>query len=165
MKQGIERAVDLVGRAASWLALVIVVLMSVNVVLRYLFSIGSVWAQELEWHLLAPLILFGIPYALLKGEHVRVDVLYAKFSARNQLRVEAVSQLLGILIAAAFVWLSLGYVQQAWVIGEQSPDPGGLPYRWALKALIPAGFTLLLLQSLATLLGVIAKLRAAAEAR
>lgn len=160
MKAAIERAVDLVGRAASWLALVIVVVMATNVVLRYLFSYGSVWAQELEWHLLAPLILFGIPYALLKGEHVRVDVLYAKFSARNQLRVEAASQLLGILIAAAFVWLSLGYVQQAWAIGEQSPDPGGLPYRWALKALIPAGFTLLLLQSLATLLGVIAKLRA-----
>lgn len=160
MKVAIERAVDLVGRAASWLALVIVAVMAANVVLRYLFSYGSVWAQELEWHLLAPLILFGIPYALLKGEHVRVDVLYAKFSARNQLRVEAASQLLGILIAAAFVWLSLGYVQQAWAIGEQSPDPGGLPYRWALKALIPAGFTLLLLQSLATLLGVIAKLRA-----
>ena len=160
MKVAIERAVDLVGRAASWLALVIVAVMAANVVLRYLFSYGSVWAQELEWHLLAPLILFGIPYALLKGEHVRVDVLYARFSARNQLRVEAASQLLGILIAAAFVWLSLGYVQQAWAIGEQSPDPGGLPYRWALKALIPAGFTLLLLQSLATLLGVIAKLRA-----
>ncbi|MBZ0248775.1 MAG: TRAP transporter small permease subunit [Burkholderiales bacterium] len=160
MKVAIERAVDLVGRAASWLALVIVAVMAANVVLRYLFSYGSVWAQELEWHLLAPLILFGIPYALLKGEHVRVDVLYARFSARNQLRVEAASQLLGILIAAAFVWLSLGYVQQAWAIGEQSPDPGGLPYRWALKALIPAGFTLLLLQSLATLLGVVAKLRA-----
>lgn len=160
MKQGIERAVDLVGRAASWLALVIVAVMATNVVLRYLFSYGSVWAQELEWHLLAPLILFGIPYALLKGEHVRVDVLFAKFSPANQLRVEAASRLLGILIAAAFVWLSLGYVQQAWAIGEQSPDPGGLPYRWALKALIPAGFTLLLLQSLATLLGVVAKLRA-----
>lgn len=165
MKAAIERAVDLVGRAASWLALVIVVVMATNVVLRYLFSYGSVWAQELEWHLLAPLILFGIPYALLKGEHVRVDVLFAKFSARTQLRVEAVSQLLGILIAAAFVWLSFGYVQQAWAIGEQSPDPGGLPYRWALKALIPAGFTLLLLQSLATLLGVVAKLRATREAR
>mgnify|MGYP001413866396 CR=1 FL=1 len=159
MKQGIERAVDLVGRAASWLALVIVVLMSVNVVLRYLFSIGSVWAQELEWHLLTPLILFGIPYALLKGEHVRVDVLYADFSERNKLLVDIVSQVLGIAIAVAFVWLSLAYVQQSFVIDEKSPDPGGLEHRWVLKALIPAGFLLLALQSLATLLGVVARLR------
>lgn len=159
MKQGIERAVDLVGRAASWLALVIVVLMAVNVVLRYLFSIGSVWAQELEWHLLAPLILFGIPYALLKGEHVRVDVLYAGFSERNKLLVDVVSQVLGILIAAAFVWLSFAYVQQSFVIDEKSPDPGGLAHRWILKSLIPAGFVLLALQSFATLLGVVARLR------
>ena len=160
MQERIERAVDLIGRAASWLALAIVVLMATNVVLRYAFSYGSVWAQELEWHLLTPLIMFGIPYALLKGDHVRVDVLYAKFTERNQLRVEVVSQVLCILISVAFVWLSLKYVQQSWVIDERSPDPGGLPHRWALKALIPAGFTLLFLQSVATLLGVVAKLRA-----
>ena len=165
MKEGIERAVDLVGRATSWLALVIVVVMATNVVLRYLFSFGSVWAQELEWHLLAPLILFGIPYALLKGDHVRVDVLYAKFTEKNQLRVEVVSQVLGILISAAFVWLSFQYVQQSYVIMEGSADHGGLPYRWALKALIPAGFTLLALQSLATLLGVFTKLRELRGAR
>jgi tripartite ATP-independent transporter DctM subunit len=124
MKEGIERAVDLVGRAASWLALVIVAVMATNVVLRYLFSYGSVWAQELEWHLLAPLILFGIPYALLKGEHVRVDVLYAKFSEKNQLRVEVVSQFLCILIAAAFVWLWLGRPRRAALpLGPQGADP------------------------------------------
>ncbi len=160
MKEGIERAVDLIGRAASWLALVIVVLMAVNVVLRYLFSYGSVWGQELEWHLLAPLIMFGIPYALLKGDHVRVDVFFEKFTPANQYRVEIVSQVLGILIAGAFLWLSIGYVQQSFAIGEQSADPGGLPYRWALKALIPAGFLLLTLQSIASLLDVTAKLRA-----
>jgi TRAP-type mannitol/chloroaromatic compound transport system permease small subunit len=160
VKEAIERAVDLVGRATSWLALVIVVVMATNVVLRYLFSYGSVWAQELEWHLLAPLILFGIPYALLKGDHVRVDVLYEKFTPANQMRVEIVSHVLGILLAIAFVWLSIGYVQQAYVIDEKSADPGGLTHRWVLKALIPAGFSLLALQSLATLVGVIAKLRA-----
>jgi TRAP-type mannitol/chloroaromatic compound transport system permease small subunit len=160
MQERIERAVDLVGRAASWLALAIVVLMATNVVLRYAFSYGSVWAQELEWHLLTPLIMFGIPYALLKGDHVRVDVFYAKFPEKSRLRVDVVSQVLCILLSAAFVWLSLKYVQQSWVIDERSPDPGGLPHRWALKAMIPAGFALLALQSVATLLGVVAKLRA-----
>jgi TRAP-type mannitol/chloroaromatic compound transport system permease small subunit len=160
VKEVIERAVDLIGRAASWLALAIVMVMAVNVVLRYLFSYGSVWAQELEWHLLAPLILFGIPYALLKGDHVRVDVFFEKFKPANQYRVEIVSQILGILIAVVFLWLSIGYVQQSFVIGEQSADPGGLPYRWALKALIPAGFLLLALQSIASLIGVTRKLRA-----
>ena len=65
--RSIDRCVDRIGRAASWLALAIVVLMATNVLLRYLFSIGSVWAQELEWHLLAPLVLFGMTYALQQG--------------------------------------------------------------------------------------------------
>jgi TRAP-type mannitol/chloroaromatic compound transport system permease small subunit len=159
LRTRIERVIDVLGRATSWLALVIVVLMAVNVLLRYLFSYGSVWAQELEWHLLAPLILFGMSYALLHGEHVRVDVLYARFSPRAKLWIDVLAALLGIAISLAIIWLSLKYVQQAWVIDEKSPDPGGLPYRWALKALIPVGFLFMALQSFAVLLGTLEKLR------
>lgn len=145
----IEKLVDWTGRATSWLALAIVLLMATNVVLRYLFSYGSVWSQELEWHLLAPLILFGIAYALLKGEHVRVDVAYTHFSPRNKERVNLLAALLCLAISALVIWLSLKYVQQAYVIDEKSPDPGGLTHRWILKALIPLGFALLVLQSAA----------------
>lgn len=159
----IERFIDLTGRATSWLSLVIVVLMAVNVVLRYLFSYGSVWAQELEWHLLAPLILFGMSYALLHGEHVRVDVLYANFSERKKLWVDVLSALLCIVISLVIIWLSLNYVQQSYVIDEKSADPGGLPHRWILKALIPLGFVFLVLQSVAVLMGTVGKLRSLAK--
>ena len=160
VRAGIERFTDLTGRATSWLALVIVVLMAVNVLLRYLFSEGSVWAQELEWHLLAPLILFGMSYALLHGEHVRVDVMYAGFSERNKLRVDLLSAFLCIAISVAIIWLSIQYVQQSYVIGERSPDPGGLTHRWVLKALIPVGFAFLILQCVALFLGTLEKLKA-----
>ena len=163
MSERIERLIGALGRATSWLALGIVALMATNVLLRYLFNIGSVWSQELEWHLLSPLILFGISYALLDGEHVRVDVLYAGFSPRNKLRVDLISALLCILISAAIIWLSLQYVQQSWAIGEKSADPGGLTHRWLLKALIPAGFGFLILQSIAIILRTLEKLRALRE--
>lgn len=159
LQDRIERFVDRVGQAVSWLALVIVALMSVNVVLRYLFSVGSVWAQELEWHLLVPLILFGSSYALRHGEHVRVDIVYGRFSPRAKVAVDLVSSLLVIAIAALFIWFSLHYVQQAYVIDEGSPDPGGLPHRYLLKALLPIGFALLLAQGVAGVLGSVAKLR------
>lgn len=159
LRSGISRFTDAVGRATSWLALVIVVLMATNVILRYTLSYGSVWAQELEWHLLTPLIMFGIGYALLHGEHVRVDVLYDKFSERTKRWVEVVSQVLCILISLIIIWLSIKYVQQAYAVGEQSPDPGGLTHRWILKAIIPLGFAFLVLQSLATLIGTLEKLR------
>jgi TRAP-type mannitol/chloroaromatic compound transport system permease small subunit len=155
----IERFVDRVGQAVSWLALVIVALMSVNVVLRYLFSIGSVWAQELEWHLLVPLILFGCSYALRHGEHVRVDIVYGRFTPRAKMAVDLVSSLLVVAISALFIWFSLHYVQQAYVIDEGSPDPGGLPHRYLLKALLPVGFALLLAQGVAGALGSLHRLR------
>ncbi len=136
----VERAVDLIGRAASWLTLAIVVLMAIDVLLRYAFSIGSVWAQELEWHLLAPLVLFGMTYALLKGEHVRVDVLYARYSPRTQAAVDLLSALLAVAMAALVIRYSIQFVSQSYVINEISSDPGGLTHRWMLKALIPVGF-------------------------
>jgi TRAP-type mannitol/chloroaromatic compound transport system permease small subunit len=108
---------------------------------------------------LAPLILFGMSYALLHGEHVRVDVLYANFSDRNKLRVDLMSALLCITISAIIIWLSLNYVQAAYVIGEKSADPGGLTHRWVLKALIPLGFVFLILQSVAVAQGTLDKLR------
>jgi len=147
--RAIERLVDVIGRATSWLALAIVVLMATNVVLRYLFSYGSVWAQELEWHLLAPLILFAIAYGFLKGEHVRVDVMYTHFSERNKALVNLVSAVLCLAIAVIIVILSIKYVEQSYSIGERSSDPGGLTHRWILKSLIPVGFVLVALQGIA----------------
>ncbi|MCM2991415.1 TRAP transporter small permease subunit, partial [Bacillus safensis] len=122
-----------------------------------------VWAQELEWHLLSPLILFGMSYALLHGEHVRVDVLYAGFGERTKLLVDLLSAALCIAISAAVIWLSLHYVQQSYVIDERSADPGGLTHRWLLKALIPVGFGLLTLQCIAIVLGTLEKLKALAR--
>ena len=161
MLKATERFIDLVGRATSWLALAIVVLMATNVVLRYLFSYGSVWAQELEWHLLAPLILFAIAYALQKGEHVRVDVMYARFTPRGKALVNIVEGVLCLAIAVIIVWLSIKYVQQSYVINEQSPDPGGLTHRWILKALIPLGFVLVGLQAIAEIVKSAARFRQA----
>lgn len=155
----IERFVDVIGAWTSWIALVIVALMATNVLLRYLFSAGTVWAQELEWHLLVPLILFGTSYALRHGEHVRVDIVYGRFSARTKVVVDLVSALLCLALSILIIWFSLHYVEQSYVISEQSQDPGGLPYRFLLKALIPTGFALLLAQSVASALACIDKLR------
>ena len=161
MVRAIEGLIDRVGRAASWLALAIVVLMATNVVLRYLFSYGSVWSQELEWHLLTPLVLFGAAYGFLKGEHVRVDVIYTHLSPRVQVAINIAAAVLCLGISIAIVWLSIKYVIQAYDINEQSSDPGGLTHRWILKAIIPLGFALLALQSVAEVAKGIARLREA----
>jgi TRAP-type mannitol/chloroaromatic compound transport system permease small subunit len=126
-----------------------VVLMASNVLLRYAFSIGSVWSQELEWHLLAPLVLLGMTYALQQGEHVRVDIFYARYPARAKAAIDLLAGVLALVIALLVMRYSIAYVQQAYAINEISSDPGGLTHRWVLKALIPLGFALFALQALA----------------
>ena len=159
-RAGIERVVDAVGTATAWISLIIVGLMATNVLARYLFSAGTVWSQELEWHLLVPLVLFGMSYALRHGDHVRVDILYAKFPERAKIAVDLVSALLTAVISLIVIWLSIKYVQQAYVIDEGSPDPGGIPHRYLIKSLIPIGFALLLAQSIAVAIGCVEKLKA-----
>ena len=81
---GIDAFIDLVGRITAWSSFALALVMGGNVLLRYVFHTGSVWSQELEWHLMSPICLFGMSYALRHGEHVRVDVLFAGFSDTQQ---------------------------------------------------------------------------------
>lgn len=146
---GIDTFVDVVGRITAWSSFALALVMGSNVLLRYGFSYGSVWAQELEWHLMAPICLFGMSYALRHGEHVRVDVLYDSFSRRTKDFVNLVAAVLAMMLSVLIIYLSWSYVGQSWSIGEGSANPGGIPYRYVLKALIPVGFALFLVQSVA----------------
>lgn len=148
----IEALIDAVGRATLYLCLAMIGLVAVNVLLRYSLSLGSVWSQELEWHLLAAVILLGMGHAIQRGENVRVDVFYANFPPRTKFIVDIVSGLLLLAIALMFIKLSLGYVAQSYAINETSADPGGIPFRWAVKGLIPLGFGLLALQTVGALI-------------
>jgi len=97
LADGIDWFIDLVGRIISWLALTVALVMGGNVLLRYGFSLSFIWAQELEWHLLVPLTLVGMSYALRHGEHVRVDVLFARFKDRTKLAVNVISAVIAMI--------------------------------------------------------------------
>ena len=148
----IERVSEWTGRGTSWLVLAMVLLIAYDVAMRYLFRTGSVALQELEWHLFALIFLLGAGYTLKHDDHVRVDVLYQSRWMNDRRR--AWVNLLGTLVflipfCVLIIVSSWPFLHDSFVHGEGSPDPGGLPYRWLLKAAIPAGFALLLLQGIA----------------
>ncbi|MBX3535698.1 MAG: TRAP transporter small permease subunit [Xanthobacteraceae bacterium] len=145
----IETFIDRFGMVTAWTSFALVLVMATNVLLRYLFSTGSVWSQELEWHLLVPISLLGMSYALRHGEHVRVDILFSRYPERTKIIGEIVTSILSLLVCLIVIRLSIPYVLQSWNYSEGSANPGGIPYRYALKALIPIGFALFALQSFA----------------
>lgn len=148
----VEAFIDAVGHLTLWIALGMIALVATNVVLRYTLSFGSVWAQELEWHLLAALILLGMSYALQRGDNVRVDVFYASYSPQRKFIVDFVSLALLLMVSLLFIKLTIPYVMQSYAIAERSPDPGGIPHRWVIKAFIPLGFALVALQTAAAMI-------------
>lgn len=143
---------EYLGRAVSFLVLSLVLLTAYDVAMRYVFHSGSVGLQELEWHLFALIFLLGAGYTLKHDDHVRVDVIYSArwLSDRHRAWINLIGTVLFLLPFCLLVITGTWqFVSDAYVYGEHSPDPGGLPHRWILKAAIPVGFALLLLQGIA----------------
>lgn len=145
----IDRLTRIFGIIAAAALLGLVALVFFNVAGRYVVGTSPVWMQEFEWHLLLPIALLGMSVLMQENGHVRVDMLYERFSPRVQQALDLVSMLIGAGIALLFIKYSMGFVESAFSIREGSPDPGGLPGRWLLKGMIPFAFGLLALQCLA----------------
>jgi TRAP-type mannitol/chloroaromatic compound transport system permease small subunit len=152
LTDGIDAFVDVVGRVVAWVCLAQVVLVATNVILRYLLRIGPMELQELEWHMISPIALIGMCYALRHNDHVKVDIFYDKFRAETQNIVDLLAALCLIVISVLIIDFATGFVGQAYFIDEGSPDPGGLPHRWLLRSFIPIGFAILAMQAVSNLL-------------
>ncbi len=138
-----------VGRGVAWVTLGLVLVVFVDVVMRYLFNTSFVFTQELEWHLFGFIFLIGAGYTLLHDGHVRVDIIYQRLGFKGRAWVNFGGVLLFLIPGCIMViTTSWKFTVTSFAMLEGSPDPGGIPFRFILKGCIPVGFTLLLLQGL-----------------
>lgn len=142
-----------VGKGASWLTLLLVLIVGVDVISRYFFNTTKNWVLELEWYLFAIIFLLGAAYALKQDKHVRVDLFYARFGKKDKALVNFWGTLLFLIPWCLFVFFSsFNYAWESFEIRERSPNPGGLPALYLIKSMIPLGAFLLLLQGIALLI-------------
>ena len=115
--------------------------------LRYIFNFSSASLYELEWHFFAIIFLLGSSITLQNDQHVRVDVFYNKLSNKKKEIVNLTGNIFFLLPFSSIIfYTSLPFVEDSLKILESSPDPGGLPYRFIIKLVIPLSFLLLALQ-------------------
>ncbi|HSG89402.1 MAG TPA: TRAP transporter small permease subunit [Pseudomonadales bacterium] len=147
------------GAALSWIWLLLLAVIVLNVVLRYVFGEGRIELEELQWHLYAVGFLSALALAVTTDDHVRVDVVHERLAPRTRAWIELYGTLLllGPFLALVLIH-SVPFVVSAWQTGEVSQAPGGLPMRWAIKAMLPIGFALLAVAALARLTRVTALL-------
>jgi len=148
-----ECAVEWSGRLGGWLLLAMVALVFCNAFMRYAFTFSPIWLQELEWHLLAAQGALGIAYAWRHGDHIAVDVLSQRYSRTVKLWMNLlVAALIALPCALFFIDITLPYIERSYTIAEGSPDPGGLPYRFAVKSMVAAAFALIAVQAIAVII-------------
>jgi len=149
----LDRFFSWVAQACGALATLAMVALLFNVfydvVMRYAFNTVSIGMQELEWHLFATAFLLGIPYAMQKDGHVRVDIFYEAWSDTVKAWVNLLGACVFVLpFALLIVYFGIDFAREAFDMNEGSGDPGGLPHRWIVKALIPISLALVAVASL-----------------
>lgn len=148
----IDGMLDRLGRLASWLWVVLLGVIVLNVMMRYVFGEGRIEFEELQWHLNSVAFLIAIAYAYKADTHIRIDLVSVRLHRRTQAWIELYGIVLLLLPFIVLVLIvSLPFVEHSWSVSEISQSPGGLPFRWFLKAIVPAAFVLLLLGVMARL--------------
>lgn len=141
-----------IGKAATWLILVVVVISSGNAVMRYAANWSSNGLLEIQWYLFSAIFLFCAAYVLKKNEHIRIDVIAGRLSPRAQNWIDVFGIIVFLLpMVILTMWLSWPVFMNAWNTGEVSSNPGGL-VRWPVRLLLPVVFFLLLLQGFSELI-------------
>ncbi|TKB24690.1 TRAP transporter small permease subunit [Desulfopila sp. IMCC35006] len=156
----IARTVDGVGIFLAVVLLLLVLNVAFDVMMRYLFHASSVGMQEMEWHLFSVVILFGVGVALQHEAHVRVDFLYDLMSQKTKALINICGTVLFLVpLSLLILFGSFDFVGDSYSIQEISEDPGGLPYRWVVKSMIPIAFGFLLFSAVGYILKNIKQIR------
>ena len=146
----IDRWIRKLAEACSWIWLALLIVIVGNVILRYAFGEGRVELEEIQWHFYSLGFLIGLSYAYTADRHIRVDVLRERFSSRFTAWIELYGTIFLLLpFILLVVFYAIPFVIASIDLAERSQAPGGLPYRWAIKAALPLGFLLLLASTLA----------------
>ena len=153
ISDGIDWAIHKLGNLFAWSYAILVLVIIAQVLLRKGFSSGLIVLEELQWHLYAVGVMFGVSYAQVNNAHVRVDLIYGGLRIRSKRIIEILGILFLVLPFITVIFIhSLDFVADAWRINESSESPSGLPWRWIIKGVIPLSFGMLGLAVISRLL-------------
>tara|TARA_B100000963_G_C22626927_1_gene672856 strand:- start:1585 stop:2076 length:492 start_codon:yes stop_codon:yes gene_type:complete len=137
LKEFLNFIVKKSGKIGSFLVLLLIILVSVSVILRYVFSIGFIWLQDLYIWVHAIFILLGLAYTLNVDEHVRIDLLYRSLNEKKQKKINFYGALFfGIPMSFILIFNGFDYFYRSFLLNESSKETGGLPFIFILKFFI-----------------------------
>ncbi|RLV60090.1 TRAP transporter small permease subunit [Parashewanella curva] len=141
-----EQAVLKVSAVSCWSSALLIAVIICNVIMRYGFNNGLIVFEEIQWHLYAIGIMFGLAYAEITNSQVRVDVVASRLKPKTVIKWEIFGTVFFVFPTIyVILFNSFDYVADSFALSERSSSPLGLPFRWLIKAAIPASFIMLTL--------------------
>jgi TRAP-type mannitol/chloroaromatic compound transport system permease small subunit len=151
--RGIDGFSEWSGKTFAWMILPLFLGLTYEGIARYLFDAPTLWAYDLSYMLYGALFMLGAHYTLLKGAHIRTDMLWEKFSPRVKGRIDAVAYIFFFFPAMMLLfYASVDEAWHAWKMGELSEQTAWRPVLWPFKAVVPLTALLLMIQGVSELL-------------
>lgn len=156
VSRGIDRVTEFIGKSVMWLILLAVLVSAGNAIVRKTLNTSSNAWLELQWYLFGAAFMLAAAYTLKQNEHIRVDIFYASRSRATQHWIDLFGHVFFLLpFTVLMSWLLVPYALRAWTTGEISTNAGGLII-WPARALLAAGFILLVFQAVSEIIKKIA---------
>jgi TRAP-type mannitol/chloroaromatic compound transport system permease small subunit len=141
------------GKTVAWLIVPLFLSLTYEGIARYAFNAPTLWAYDLSYMLYGALFMLGAHYTLLRGAHIRTDLLWEKFSTRTKGRIDAVAYIFFFFPAMILLfYASADEAWYAWKLGELSEQTAWRPRLWPFKAVVPLTALLLMIQGISELL-------------
>jgi TRAP-type mannitol/chloroaromatic compound transport system permease small subunit len=151
--RAIDRFTELTGLLFAVIVVPLIVANTFEVISRYIFGAPTEWALDVTTQSYAALFMLGAPYALLKGAHVRTDMLWEKFTDRTKGTIDAAAfAVLFLPTMAVLVYMSYDDFLYALSINERSNTTSWQPIIWPLRAVIPLSCALMFIQGISELM-------------
>jgi TRAP-type mannitol/chloroaromatic compound transport system permease small subunit len=145
----IDRFTEITGLVFCLIVVPLIFANTFEVVSRYIFGNPTEWALDVTTQAYAALFMLGAPYALLKGAHVRTDMLWERFSDRTKGMIDLIAFVLLFLpTMAVLVFISYDDFLYAMSINERSNTTSWQPIIWPLRGVIPLSCALMFIQGI-----------------
>ena len=145
--RAIDAISDRTGLVVQWLSVALVAIIANETIMRYVFSYSTLWEYETVSMMGAAMYGLSFAYVMRHRLNVRVDVIYSRLPRRVQAGIDSIGMLIAFIPVMVLVTItSIQMTLRAIAIDERSAVTGWYPPAAPLRAVLAAGFVLLLLQ-------------------
>src|SRR6516162_1876258 len=149
-----------VGKAVSWLIILLTAVVCIEVFKRYIMNMPTAWIFDLDNMLYGTLFMMCGAYTLAQNAHVRGDFLYSSMRPRTQASLDLVLYLVFFIPGiAALIFAGFNYAADSWRIAEHSTVTANGPPIYHFKSVIPIAGALVMLQGIAEIIRAIVCLK------